>query len=145
MKHDLSQATIELPSNQSIALRPEDGARVAVLHGIVWLTRAGDQHDYVLRAGDSAPIARSGATLASAVADPASVMLLGQCIDQQAPTASGERYPSSAQLAYHRQRAHQLRAAYLNATLTRAGRKLARLFGQFCDSLRATPLGRDIE
>jgi hypothetical protein len=52
------------------------------------------------------------------------------------------RYPSSEQLAYHQRRARELRAAYFDATFTRASDKLARLFGQFLASLRATPLGR---
>ncbi len=72
------------------ALTLEAGTRLEVLRGEVWLTEEGVAQDFVLRAGDSHQVHKSGRVLMDAAAD-ASVQIRTLALEALAQTPLEEQ------------------------------------------------------
>ena len=147
MNIEIAREVLELGRNHNLSLHGADGSCLHVHWGQVWVTRDGEIKDYIVDAGQSLPINRTGTTLVSAVSD-AGLSILRRCAgDQQDVLAEipvvrdlagdgSERavgsfdlvYPSVEDIDRHVARAKRLRARYFVQALQRGWNAVRGIF-----------------
>lgn len=63
MQAIFNHLNVSLARSETLALSRAAAAAITVLSGSVWVTRAGDRHDHVLRAGDSLRLGGDGSAV----------------------------------------------------------------------------------